>query len=111
MSNKKEQPLGGCPPLEQQAVNRNTEAKLRYDLEMGKMTLEAIKKFKTMFKDWDNLKDNIKWSMLMKIFDANKEFMKEHKELLLSNSDTVEEEDDTPMISLSSSETSSKTLN
>lgn len=113
MAHKRKQDYnGGCPTLSEQAVNRHEETELRINLEMGRLGLEAIKKFKAMFKDWDNLKENTKLAVLDRVFKYNKDFLKEHRELLLGGSKQEEVEEDYEIgIELTSEETESQRLN
>ena len=111
---KKTPQRNGCPDLNQQAVNRNEEAKLRLDLEMGKLAKDMIPLIKRMVKDWDKLKENTKLALFNKITGYNRDFMKDHEASILAGatkSNDEEEEDYSISIDLSSEETASKSLN
>ena len=102
------------PDLKQQGVNNHTEAEIRINIEMGKLALEAIKKYKTMFKNFDKLPAATQWKLLSHCMNENKEFMSKHREQLLGNTDkeeSVEEEDDMISIELTSPETDAQRLN
>lgn len=105
----------GRPTLAKQAENAHTRAEVRVDLEFGKLTLKALKHLSKMVNKIETYKENIQLSLIDKVLSGNKDYMKAKRELELENKnkeDLVDEtEDETIMIELTSSETSSKHLN
>jgi hypothetical protein len=111
-----EKNLGGAPTLEEQAVNRHKEGEVRFDISMGKLMPDAIKKFQNLYKnEYENLKYNQKLDILKYVFAHNKEFMKEMakleaKDVHKAMQDSLEDEDDfMPTIQLTPSK--EKSLN
>ena len=115
MTTIKETDPAGRPTLAKQAENAHTRAEIRVDLELGKLTLKAIKHLAKMVNNIDTYKENTQLALIDKVLRGNKDYMKAKRELELAgnprNNDIEEEEDDTIMIQLSSSETESKQLN
>ncbi len=100
--------LGGRPTLEQEADTKNTKSEVKVDLEMGKLTLKAVKHLTKMMNNVDTFKENTQLAIVFKILDKNKDYMKakrafEAESKIPKESDTQDDmdEDDLPCLDLS----------
>ena len=114
----KERNLGGKPTIKQQAKNRHEEGEARYNLAMGKLLPDAIKKFEKLYKEeYDNLKHNQQLALIQHVFSENKEFRKKIREeeaqkaveAMKDAKQEIEDDDQMPIIDISGS-TTPKTL-
>lgn len=117
MSTSPSKNLGGCPTLEQQASNRHTDAEIRVDLEMGKMTLKVIKHLAKMVNKIETYKENTQLTIIDKVLKSNKDYMKAKAELdsqavpKAQDSEVAYEEEDYEIALSLTSEDQHSTLN
>lgn len=103
---------GGRLTLAEQADNDHEKMEVRVDLAMAKALPKVIKHLLLMVNNMDKQKDNINLSLIDRVIGHNKDNRRLAREILNSakSEETYEDEEESIMIDLNSSETASKTI-